>query len=145
MRRLICLLLLIFALLATFALPHRARSIATYTFNVDVTTDSVDSNPADGICSDAGGSFALCGRAIIEANSLPAATVTIHVPAGTYNGTPSHPAPRKTVQPATIWMLSTAALPSLWVRERGRDVIINAVTIAHRIFDVRSRRESYAQ
>ncbi|MCB9235686.1 MAG: gliding motility-associated C-terminal domain-containing protein [Bacteroidia bacterium] len=54
-------------------------------FTVNVTTDTQDSNPGNGVCSDPGGNCSL-RAAIMEANALPGQD-TIFLPAGTYTMT----------------------------------------------------------
>lgn len=52
-------------------------------FVVDTTTDSVDANPGDGLCADAGGDCSL-RAAIMEANALPGVEKIQLAPATTY-------------------------------------------------------------
>lgn len=51
-------------------------------FSVNVTADTIDANPGDGVAQDAGGNTSL-RAAIMEANAL-AGTDTIDLPSGTY-------------------------------------------------------------
>jgi len=51
-------------------------------FAVNITTDTQDANPGDGVCSDPGGNCSI-RAAIMEANALPGADV-INIPGGVY-------------------------------------------------------------
>ena len=51
-------------------------------FVVNITTDTQDANPGDGVCSDPGGNCSI-RAAIMEANALPGADV-INIPGGVY-------------------------------------------------------------
>jgi len=73
--------LLICGAVAVLAFPGEAASAAT-TFTVTTVLDTVDANPADGICADAGGQCSL-RAAVMQANSSAGAD-TIIVPPGTY-------------------------------------------------------------
>jgi uncharacterized repeat protein (TIGR01451 family)/CSLREA domain-containing protein len=55
---------------------------AAATFNVDITSDTVDANIGDGTCADAGGDCSL--RAAIQEANFGGGPHTINVPAGTY-------------------------------------------------------------
>lgn len=65
---------------AAFALICASARAAN--FEVDTDADTVDANPGDGICADAGGHCSL-RAAIIETNALAGAD-TIELPAGTF-------------------------------------------------------------
>jgi CSLREA domain-containing protein len=74
-------LVILGALVAVSSLiPAPARAAATFTVNI--TSDTVDATPGDGICADAGGNCSL-RAAIMETNALAGADA-INVPAGTY-------------------------------------------------------------
>jgi CSLREA domain-containing protein len=133
MRRLICLLLLSVVFLATFAFPSYA-TISSYTFNVNTFTDSVDTNPGDGICDNGSGACSL-RAAIMEANALSPANVTINVPAGTYNLTITYGAEEDASASNDLDITNSGSTIITGVGT-GQDVIINAFTIAHRVFDV---------
>ena len=140
MRRLICLLLLSFAFFATFAFPSYA-TISSYTFNVNAFTDSVDSNPGDGICDNGSGACSL-RAAIMEANALSPVNVTINVPAGTYNLTRAYGAE----EDASLWNdldITNTGSTIITGTGTGQAVIINASAIADRAFDVFSGAKLY--
>ena len=71
-----------FLILAVF-LFFPSGPLQAATFNVNSTTDVVDSNPGNGVCATAGGVCTM-RAAIQEANSLGGGPHTITVPAGTY-------------------------------------------------------------
>ena len=62
--------------------PSAMMPLPDPTFTVNTTNDTVDANPGNGICADAGG-FCSLRAAIMEANAT-AGTDTIMVPAGTF-------------------------------------------------------------
>ncbi|MBI3115271.1 MAG: CSLREA domain-containing protein [Candidatus Kerfeldbacteria bacterium] len=69
----------LFSLLLTSGIPTVDAAI----FVVDITADTVDSSPGDGVCADSAGNCSL-RAAIIEANAFAGADV-ITLPAGTYS------------------------------------------------------------
>ena len=72
-------LLFVLSLCFLMSLPP---SVYAATFTVNNTTDTVDANPGDGVCSDASGNCTL-RAAIMETNALTGADI-INMPAGTY-------------------------------------------------------------
>ena len=140
MRRLICILLLSFAFLTTFAFPSYAP-ISSYTFNVNTFADYVDGTVGDGICDDGSGRCSL-RAAIMEANASSPVNVTINVPAGTYNLTRAYGAE----EDASLWNdldITNTGSTIITGTGTGQSVIINASAIADRAFDVFSGAKLY--
>lgn len=77
-----CVLIMIAFLISNLWIRTHIDAAPTNTFNVDVSTDSIDANPGDGTCADSSGDCSL-RAAIMEANALAGAD-TIVLPAGTY-------------------------------------------------------------
>ncbi len=62
--------------------PQAMMPLPDPTFTVNITTDTVDKNPGDGVCADVNNQCSL-RAAIMEANAFPGMD-TIMIPAGTY-------------------------------------------------------------
>jgi|GEM_PF-3492150 len=134
MRRLLLLFLLSFCFLATIANPSYA-SLSSYTFNVNVTSDTVDASIGDGVCQDSAGNCSL-RAAIMEANALTPANVTINVPAGTYNLTITYGAEEDASASNDLDVNNSGSTLTITGAGTGQNVVINASAIAHRVFDV---------
>jgi hypothetical protein len=132
MRRLTFLLLLSFCFLTIVVNPLHATT--SYTFDVNITNETVDSNPGDGICADAGGKCSL-RSAIMEANAL-LGVVYINVPAGTYNLTLTSGAEEDAAASNDLDVNNNGRTLTITGAGTGQDVVINASGIAHRAFDI---------